>query len=110
MASNRKECFERFSQMIAHGGYCPIRNVFEFDFLPAIGYKPVRAKSICRRMSDLTVRPNNPFPETLWLFCKTGKRFNGSALHTHTERGRLVLAKPELITGLWGQRRKKKSK
>jgi hypothetical protein len=110
IGGDRQECFERFSQMIADGGFYPSRTEFQFHFLPAIGYRPIRAKSICRRISDLTVRPNNPFPDTLWLFCRTGERVNRSALLTHTERGRLVLADPGLMTGLWGQKRQGKKK
>jgi hypothetical protein len=53
----------------------------------------------------LVVRPLNQ--EALWLLCWTGEKVDKSEVLTYTERGRMVLAEPGLMAGLWNLKKKK---
>jgi hypothetical protein len=96
--------------MLEDDEYPKTRNVFQFRYLIDCELSPVRSKSLCRRLSDIVERRNNPFPETLWLLRRTGERHGGCAVLALTERGRLVKEDPRIMTGLWGQTQQKPNK
>lgn len=104
---DRREVFYRFAQLIADIRYFPTRKVLEFEFLIELGYDPVRADSLTRRLSDIVERPRNPFPKELHLLRHSGERYNGAAILTFTERGIKAVVDPRCMIGVWGLRKRK---
>lgn len=108
LEGDRQLAWKLFNQMMREADYPPTRTTFQKWFLPSLGYGFIRSKSITRRFSDLVVRPGNP--EGRWLLKWTGQKFEGAEVMTLTQWGKMVLANPKLMVGLWGQRNKKKKK